>query len=100
MPSGNTEVGTSFMRMLRSAWWKGPAIATALFLTGCATPPRGVLLPVQETVPGASQVSMLVATTRLRDIDPEEYFSGERGPSLSFASFTVSIPPEANRKAG
>jgi esterase/lipase superfamily enzyme len=43
---------------------------------------------------------MLVATTRLRDADPKEYFSGERGPALSYASFTVSIPPEANRKEG
>jgi esterase/lipase superfamily enzyme len=43
---------------------------------------------------------MLVATTRLRATDPQEFYSGGRGPELSFAEFTVSIPPAANRKEG
>jgi esterase/lipase superfamily enzyme len=51
-------------------------------------------------VPGASKVDMLVATTRMRANNPQEFFSGGRGPELSFAEFTVSIPPEANRKEG
>jgi esterase/lipase superfamily enzyme len=71
----------------------------ALGLTGCASP-RGTLLPVAATVPGASTVDMLVATTRMRANDPQEFFSGNRGPELSFAEFTVSIPPAANRQEG
>jgi esterase/lipase superfamily enzyme len=55
---------------------------------------------VPDTVPGASKVDMLVATTRLRATDPQEFYSGGRGPELSFAEFTVSIPPAANRKEG
>ncbi|SCY81816.1 alpha/beta hydrolase [Microvirga guangxiensis] len=43
---------------------------------------------------------MLVTTTRMQATDPAEFFSGDRGPQLSFAEFTVSIPPEANRKQG
>ncbi|WP_409564886.1 alpha/beta hydrolase [Microvirga sp.] len=68
-------------------------------LTACASP-RGTLLPVANTVPGASTVDMLVATTRMRATDPQDFFSGDRGPELSFAEFTVSIPPEVNRKEG
>ncbi|MGO4386117.1 alpha/beta hydrolase [Microvirga sp. 2YAF29] len=69
------------------------------FMSACADL-RGTLLPVDETVPGASRVEMLVTTTRMRATDPNEFFSGDRGPQLSFAEFTVSIPPEANRKQG
>ena len=35
-------------------------------LAACATTPPGVLLPVSATVPDASRVDMLVATTRDR----------------------------------
>src|SRR3954467_9044759 len=91
-----------------SAWMPSPgkrtrpclmAAAVALGLAGCASP-KGVLLPVAATVPGASTVDMLVATTRMRAQDPQEFYSGGRGPELSFAEFTVSIPPAANRTAG
>src|SRR4051812_13093781 len=73
--------------------------AVALGLTGCASI-KGTLVPVSDTVPGASKVDMLVATTRMRATDPQEFYSGGRGPELSFAEFTVSIPPAANRKEG
>jgi len=78
---------------------RATAFALLLALSACASP-RGTLLPVAETVPGASKVDMLVATTRMRAEDPQEYFSGGRGPQLSFAEFIVSIPPEAGRKPG
>lgn len=68
-------------------------------LSACAEL-RGALLPVDSTVPGASKVDMLVATTRMRATDPKDFFSGDRAPQLSFAEFTVSIPPEVNRKKG
>ena len=74
-------------------------VALLLGLSGCASL-SGTLVPVADSVPGASKVDMLVATTRMPSSDPEEFFSGNRGPELSFAEFTVSIPPEANRKQG
>jgi esterase/lipase superfamily enzyme len=74
------------------------ALCLVLGLAGC-TSLRGVLVPVAGTVPGTSQVDMLVATTRLK-ADPEEMFSGSRGTDLSFANIVVSIPPESARRVG
>jgi esterase/lipase superfamily enzyme len=71
----------------------------SLALAGCSTV-KGALVPVAATVPGASTIDMLVATTRMRSIDPLEFYSGGRGPELSFAEFKVSIPPATNRKEG
>jgi esterase/lipase superfamily enzyme len=68
-------------------------------LSACADL-RGALVPVAATAPGASKVDMLVATTRMRANAADEFFTGDRGPQVSFAQFTVSIPPEANRKEG
>jgi esterase/lipase superfamily enzyme len=42
---------------------------------------------------------MLVATTR-SPTEPSEMFSGARGPGLSFANITISIPPESARRVG
>ena len=67
-------------------------------LGGCVSL-RGVLVPVGGTVAGASQVDMLVATTRKR-ADPAEMFSGARGPTPAFANITVSIPPPSARQIG
>ena len=66
----------------------------SLLLVGCATP-VAVLAPVaQGTVPpNASQVSMLIATSRQPSGDPGTLFSGERGRQLSLAAVDVSIPP-------
>ena len=76
------------------------AVILALISTlgGCASL-RGVLVPVGGTVAGASQVDMLVATTRKR-ADPAEMFSGARGPTPAFANITVSIPPPSARQIG
>jgi esterase/lipase superfamily enzyme len=65
-------------------------VATALVcvLAACATV-QGVLVPVAATVPDASRVDMLVATTRKR-ADPAEMFSGARGLTPGFANITVS----------
>jgi esterase/lipase superfamily enzyme len=64
-------------------------------------PSQGVLVPVAATVEGASRVPLLAATTRQRSTtDPGEMFSGERGDSVSYASITVSIPPDSVRKIG
>jgi esterase/lipase superfamily enzyme len=77
-----------------------PAIFVAVSgVAGCAAP-SGVLAPVAASVPGASKVEMLVATTRKRT-DPSEMFSGARGsPALDFADIIVSIPPDSQRQIG
>src|SRR3712207_6123211 len=59
-------------------------LVVALPLGACASL-RGVMVPVSQTVAGASQVDMLVATTRKR-ADPAELFSGDRGPAAAFAN--------------
>src|SRR5687768_8349920 len=58
-------------------------MSMAVPLSACASL-KGVMVPVSGgTVPGASRVDMLVATTRKRT-DPVELFSGDRGPSATF----------------
>ena len=69
-------------------------LVAAVALTACATRPEsGFLLPVAASAPGATDHTILVATTRERDDRPGTYFNGERSPSLSFAEITVSVPP-------
>jgi esterase/lipase superfamily enzyme len=72
----------------------------AAWLAGCAGRPEGVLLPVAETASGASQVNMVVVTTRAATDEPGVMFGGERGLMPAFAEITVSIPPDSVRKAG
>lgn len=68
-------------------------------LSACASRPTGVLEPV-TAASSASQVEMLIATTRGRATTRGEMFSGDRAPSPTFADITVSIPTDAARKAG
>ena len=75
------------------------AALAAISLTACAGRPKDVLQPVAAS-PAASQVEMLVATTRAPSDNPGEMFSGERGLVPSFADITVSIPPDSARKVG
>jgi esterase/lipase superfamily enzyme len=54
---------------------------------------RAAVAPVGEAarVPGASSVSMLVATTRAPHLaSPSEMFSGERADELSFARIEIA----------
>jgi esterase/lipase superfamily enzyme len=69
-------------------------------LCGCAARLDGGLLPVAGTVPGASEVDVLVATTRKPSSRPEKMFSGERDDRYNFADILVSIPPDAHRVIG
>ncbi|EEX79735.1 alpha/beta hydrolase [Brucella abortus] len=69
-------------------------------LAGCASRPEGVLVPIGETVPQASEVNLLVATTRAPSGNPGTLFSGERGKKISLTDIIVSIPPDRNRKVG
>ncbi|MFK0685723.1 alpha/beta hydrolase [Ochrobactrum sp. BD67] len=85
----------------RAGSWRFSVWAIAvsvLLLQACATRPTGVLEPVAAD-PSASRVEMLVTTTRERAKKPGVMFTGERA-SPSFAEITVSIPPNASRKAG
>jgi esterase/lipase superfamily enzyme len=72
------------------------ALATSVVACGSV---RGVLVPNDQTVPGARRVDMLVATTRERT-NSAEMFSGARGQALAFASIAVSIPPASARQVG
>lgn len=80
------------------------AVLVAPLLSSCAgRPSQGVLLPTAQaaSVSGASLVPLYAVTNRQRSTtDPGEMFSGERSDALSYAAITVSIPPDAGRKAG
>jgi esterase/lipase superfamily enzyme len=75
-------------------------LVVAFGLASCASTPENLFAPVAQTVPGASRVDMLVATTRRAAADPAKLYSGERGGALSFANIVVSIPPDSARAAG
>lgn len=84
-------------RLLRAA----AVLCLLLGVAACGGRPHGVLVATHQTPPGVSTVDMLVATTRAPDeTQPGEMFSGDRGAGLSFADITVSLPPDAYRKAG
>ena len=69
-------------------------VAIAGLATACASRPEvGFLSPVAETVAGASEHTVLVATTRERDPRPGTLFNGERASPLDYAELTVSVPP-------
>ncbi len=70
------------------------SLLSAVGLSACAGRVNGVLVPTLVSEPGASNVSMFVATTR-QPSDPADglLFTGERGPSIHFAEIGVSIPP-------
>lgn len=74
-------------------------LALVLGLSACAGRPVGVLIP-SGTAPGATEVDMLVATTRAPSQQAGVLYGGERGTELSAAEIVVSIPPDSNRKIG
>ncbi len=68
-------------------------------LTACASRPVGVLVP-SGTATDATQVDLLVATTRAPSTEPGVLFGGERAEQVSAAELVISIPPDKNRKIG
>jgi esterase/lipase superfamily enzyme len=63
-------------------------------LIACASRPEsGFLSPVAVGATGETDHVLLAATTRERDPRPGTFFNGERSSSLSYAEFTVSVPP-------
>ena len=75
-------------------------VVFTLFLAGCASPPEGVLAPVTQTAVDASEISIMVATTRAPSDNPGLLYSGERGDQIDFNELVISIPPESKRKIG
>jgi esterase/lipase superfamily enzyme len=75
-------------------------LLAALALGGCAARATGFLAPVPATVPGASKVEMVVATTREKTGERSEMFSGLRSRTPAFADIVVSIPPDGSRQIG
>ena len=75
-------------------------VLLGMFLSACASPPEGVLSPVAQSAPNATEISIMVATTRAPSENPGLLYSGERGTAIDFNELVISIPPEANRKIG
>ncbi|WP_342210960.1 alpha/beta hydrolase [Mesorhizobium delmotii] len=75
-------------------------LTICLFANGCATRAENVFRPSTVAASEATQVNLLVATTRKPSKDPGRLYSGERGTAISLDSVTVTIPPDRNRKIG
>lgn len=79
------------------------AVVSLSIMTGaCAgRPATGVLIPMAVSAPDTSRVTILAASTRQRSTtDPGEMFNGKRAKDVSYASITVSIPPDGSRQFG
>jgi esterase/lipase superfamily enzyme len=75
-------------------------VVLAAGAAGCSSRPYGTLV-VGSTTPAASQVDLLVATTRAPVLEPPGVmFGGSRGRGLDFADIIVSIPPASARQPG
>ncbi len=76
----------------------------AIVCAGCSgRTAEGVLMAAADTVnfEGTSRVTILAATTRQRSNGvPGVMFTGTRADGVSYASVTVSIPPDSARKIG
>jgi esterase/lipase superfamily enzyme len=75
-----------------------------MLFSGCAgRTAEGVLIAAADTAnfEGTSRVTVLAATTRQRSNGSAgEMFTGRRGDGVTYASITVSIPPDNGRKIG
>ncbi len=81
------------------------SVVAAILALGCCActgrPIQGVLVPAAQSSPGASRVPIFIATTRQRSTtDPGDMFSSDPAQELSYASITVSIPPDSARQIG
>ena len=80
-------------RLNKALFWLMMGLA-APTLAGCASRPDPALKLVAALPEGATNVKLLVATTRNTSADPAIRFSGERSQELRFASLDVSVPNE------
>ncbi len=80
--------------MMRSLLIGMGLLAAAIGLSACQSrPDSGMLAPTQVMVAGATDHTVLIASTRQRDQRPNTLYDGERG-ALDYASVTVSVPPD------
>jgi len=87
------------VRRWRRCLAPGAALLLSLALAGCASRPGPEALnEVAATVSGAREVTVYVATTRQRASPDANVFTAGRAAELSYAEFTISIPP--NHKPG
>lgn len=73
-------------------------LAATLLLGACGSTPKGFLIPTAASAPGATQIDMLVVTTRAASPVPGVIYGGERDNSASGTEIVVSVPP--NHKVG
>jgi esterase/lipase superfamily enzyme len=85
---------SSFFALRRSLSFLAVLILAAPLVACASRPETGFLSPVAETVAGASDHTLLIATTRERDARPGTLFNGERASPLDYAKITVSLPPK------
>lgn len=79
------------------------ALSVAVACAGCAgrlDPNVLRAVAASGNFAGTSKVTILAATTRKKSSVPGEMFNGQRGQHVSYASITVSIPPDNARKIG
>jgi esterase/lipase superfamily enzyme len=75
-------------------------VALSAIAAGCSSRPYGTLV-AGPSAPDASQVDLLVATTRAPVLEPPGVMFGRsRGRGLDFADIVVSIPPAGVRRPG
>ncbi|WP_047031427.1 alpha/beta hydrolase [Hoeflea sp. IMCC20628] len=92
---------TRFLHRTRPIVVHAGMVSLGLVLSGClGSAPEGVLTPVTQTAPNATEISIMVATTRAPADNPGLLYSGERGDVIDFNELVVSIPPDVGRKIG
>lgn len=75
--------------------------SVALGCGACSSIPSEMMMPVDVATNGATQVPILVATTRRALPDkPGMMFGSDRAGTVSYAAVTVSVPPDAARTIG
>jgi esterase/lipase superfamily enzyme len=63
-------------------------------LAACARPGAAPMYPrFEATAPGATDKTVLIATTRQRSADPASMFSGERARDIDYGEAVIGIPP-------
>lgn len=77
-----------------SAFRRTAIVVLLAVLTGCSGRPGAeVLTPVATDAPGARRVTVYVATSRQRAATPGAPYTDGRSPTLNFARYVISIPP-------
>ena len=87
-------------RTARRVAARAGTVSLALLAVSCMSAPEGVLAPVPQTSQDATEISIMVATTRAPSDNPALLYTGERGSQIDFNELVISIPPESSRKIG